>query len=67
MVAPSRGARGFGGESVEVDAIPPLALRELARTAIAAHVDSAQLDVILAAEKSERQIAREIAGSLGNG
>jgi hypothetical protein len=48
-------AAGFEGESVEVDAIPPSHLRELADALIEQHVDPARLDVDLVVEQSERE------------
>lgn len=48
-------SKGFSGDSVEVDAIPPALLREMARECIERHVDHARLEVLLVAEKSERE------------
>ncbi len=60
-------ARSFAGESVEVDAIPPTQLRELARACIAQHIDPWQVRVLETAEESERAIlnafARQIEGA----
>lgn len=59
-------ARGFAGESVEVDAIPSAQLRRLVSDCIERHVDHQQLAVLAAAEKSEREVlegfCRQLAG-----
>ena len=47
-------AKGFAGESVEVDAIEPDELRALTRACIERHVDEAALDIVRASEASER-------------
>lgn len=49
-------AKKFVGSSVELDAIPAHQLRALVREAIERHVDQQQLNVIRAAEESEREI-----------
>jgi hypothetical protein len=49
-------SKGFAGESVEVDAIPPARLRQLVSDCITAHVDERALGVVRAAEASEREI-----------
>ena len=54
-------SKGFGGESVEVDAIPPAQLRALARQRIEQHVDQRRLAALELAEESERQILRTYA------
>lgn len=48
-------ARGFKGESVELDAIPPDLLRELCEDVIVKHIDSDRLARTLAAEAAERE------------
>ncbi len=58
----SRSAK-FSGESVEVDAIDPPTLRELVTDAIVQHIDQDALDVVEAAERSEREILLRMAGS----
>ncbi|MBX3598582.1 MAG: hypothetical protein KF874_13510 [Rhizobiaceae bacterium] len=52
-------ARQFVGDSVEVDAMPPDILKSLLRTAIERHMDPAQLQVIRAAETSERKLLED--------
>jgi hypothetical protein len=47
-------SKGFGDISVELDAIEPEQLRELVRAAIEKHLPAGQLDVLKAAEASER-------------
>jgi hypothetical protein len=59
-------ARGFEGESVEVDAIPPGQLRALVRECIEQHVDRQRLDVLCVAERSEREILQQMAASLNS-
>ena len=54
-------AKGFVGESVEVDAIPPDTLRMMVATVIEQHVDEAALEVTRAAEHSERTILTRLA------
>jgi hypothetical protein len=54
-------ARGFGKESVEVDAIPPRHLRSLVETSVRRHIDPHQLKVLQAAEESERSILQSLA------
>lgn len=44
-----------GGDSVELDAIPPETLRSLVRVCIERHIDRDKLEILLVAEKSERQ------------
>jgi hypothetical protein len=56
-------ARNFEGESVEVDAIPPARLRELAEDVITAHIDEHTLEVVVAAEESERELLYGLAGN----
>jgi hypothetical protein len=48
-------AKGFLGESVEVDAIPPSELRRLVRDAIEQHVNKRALKVLRIAEQSEQE------------
>lgn len=49
-------AAGFDGESVEVDAIAPTALRSIVRDAIEAHIDTRILDMHRQIEASEREL-----------
>ncbi len=56
-------ARGFEGESVEIDAIPARILRDILRQAIEQHVDQAALSVTIIAEASEREILTRIAAT----
>lgn len=53
-------ARGFEGESVEVDAIEPVTLRGLVDGFIERYVDQAQLRHLRVAEESEREIIRSL-------
>ncbi len=53
---------GFSGESVEVDAIPASALREIVRAAIEQHVDAEALRLTRVAEDSERHVLTRLAG-----
>lgn len=55
-------SRGFVGESVEVDALPPEQLHDLARECIEGHIDRDRLAVLQAAETSEREILERLAG-----
>jgi hypothetical protein len=49
-------AKGFAGDSVELDAIPAPTLREIVRGCIERHLDAEQLEVLRAAEESEREL-----------
>jgi len=49
-------AHKFEGDSVELDALPSSALRELVRNCIERHIDAAALAALRAAEDSERDI-----------
>lgn len=53
---------GFSGESVEVDAIPPGRLREIAEECILRHIDPDALEALHLAERSERELLLKIAG-----
>ena len=53
-----------GGESVEVDAVPPAELRRIINRAIERHVDKRALKVIQVAERSERELMERISGNL---
>jgi len=54
-------SKNFAGESVEVDSIPPLQLRELVRQCIERHVDDRQLEITQIAERSERDLLLRLA------
>ena len=47
-------SKNFKGDSVELDAIPPVKLKELVRNVIEQHVDKHALEVMKKAEESER-------------
>jgi hypothetical protein len=49
-------AKKWTGTSVELDAIPAAKLRELVRGCIERHVDRQQLEILKAAEESEREL-----------
>ena len=51
-------SRTFEGESVEVEAIPPDRLREMCKDAITSHIDPHEWNVLVAAQKSEREMLR---------
>ena len=55
------------GDSVEVDAIPPRLLLELVRGCIVPHLDPVRLQVLEAAEASERELLGGLAGMLVRG
>jgi hypothetical protein len=57
-------AKGFGTESVELDAIEPNRLRGIVEDAIQQHLPADQLAVLEAAEESERAILRDMIGRL---
>jgi len=54
-------SKGFEGESVEVDAIPPNTLRQLVRSCIEAHIDREELQRVQMIEKEERNALQRIA------
>jgi hypothetical protein len=54
-------AKSFVGDSVELDAIPPLKLRELVRSCIERHVDQRAIEVLQIAEESERAFLLSLA------
>jgi hypothetical protein len=58
-------SKGFEGESVEVDAIPPRTLRQIARQCITGHVDDGAYEQMMAAEREEREVLTTIAGAYG--
>jgi hypothetical protein len=55
-------APGFGGGSVEVDAIPPTVLRQIVEDAIAGHIEPEALRLDQVAEQSERDILTSMIG-----
>lgn len=58
----SNHSRGFVGESVEVDALPPNVLRQLVETAITQHIDQHALEMTRVAEQSEREVLQRMRG-----
>lgn len=58
--------KSFEGESVEVDAIPPATLRELANECIVQHIDQDALERLRRVEAAERQTLCRIACSCGD-
>jgi hypothetical protein len=59
-------ASTFLGVSVEVDAIPPQTLRQLAQECIARHVDEYRLRALRVAEESERTYMRQLAQAVAD-
>jgi hypothetical protein len=55
-------AKAFEGDSVELDALPPRALRDMVREVIEWHISPRTLSVLRAAEQSEREVIRALAG-----
>jgi hypothetical protein len=62
--AGNRHAKGFEGESVEVDAIPPDRLRQLVRHSIQRHIDKGKLDRTNEVEEAERKTLRTVLANL---
>jgi len=56
-------SKSFQGESVELDAIPPSALRNLCRICIEQHIDPELLQSTKRIEEKERELVRRIAES----
>lgn len=54
-------SKGFSGESVEVDAIPPIFLREMVRARLERHIDAATLKQFELTEAAERATMRRMA------
>ena len=54
-------AKNFDGDSVELDALPPQALRDLVGGVIEQHISAHAVKVLRAAEESERQILQMFA------
>jgi hypothetical protein len=55
-------AKGFQGESVDFDAIPPLDLRRPVREWIERHIPPGYMVSLRAAEQSERELFDRIVG-----
>jgi len=53
--------KSFEGESVEVDAIPPKALRQIVSDCITQHIDQKAYDVLMDAEAGEREALMAVA------
>jgi len=60
-------ARGFRGNSVELDALPSRILRELVTDCIERHITPAALNVLRAAEESEREQIQQFADMAAEG
>lgn len=60
-------SKSFKGESVELDAVPPHQLKQLATEAIERHVDHQQLGVLEQYEAEERRVMKDIAATLDGG
>jgi hypothetical protein len=60
-------SKNFIGESVELDAIPATALRDLVRDAIEDHVDEHQLKILQKTEAEERRQLLEMAETFNGG
>ncbi len=60
-------ARNFIGGSVEVDAIPPIQLREMVAACISQHVNEYQWEMAQVIEQQERETFTRIAESFGAG
>ena len=60
-------AKHFGDVSVELDALPPDALRALVRGVIERHLPPEQLQVLRVAEEEERKLIRGLVGMLAGG
>ncbi len=57
-------SKGFEGESVEVDAIPPAHLRQLVEDCIVQHVDADALEATKVVEREERRTLLVMCGEL---
>jgi hypothetical protein len=54
----NRHANGFGGDSVELDALPPQVLRDMVREVIEWHIAPGMVAALREAEESERELLR---------
>jgi hypothetical protein len=54
-------SKGFTGDSVEVDAIPPTELRRIVEAAITQHIDPDQLEFTKSVEHTERDLLESLA------
>jgi hypothetical protein len=63
----NRHAKGFEGESVELDALHPSVLKDIVRRAVAQHIPDHQLATLRAAERSEREALRAWAQAVEGG
>jgi hypothetical protein len=61
----NRHAKDFEGDSVELDALPPQVLRDMVREVIERHITPRSLEVLRAAEDSEREQLRMFASEWG--
>jgi hypothetical protein len=57
----NRHARGFEGDSVELDALPPHVLRDMVREVIEQHITPQALNTCRVAEESERELLWSVA------
>jgi hypothetical protein len=55
-------SKGFEGDSIEVDAIPPKVLRKIVETSIVGHIDGNSYRSLKKIEAAEAETVREIAG-----
>lgn len=53
-------SKNFQGESVEVDALPASYMRDIVRESIEEHIDERALEVVRAAERSERETLKQL-------
>jgi hypothetical protein len=60
-------AKGYKGDSVELDALPAATLRALVRACIEQHIDKRKLKALEVAEESEREMLERWADALKNG
>jgi len=60
-------SKNFAGESVEVDAIPPRQLRELASECITQHIDQFAYDKLLEVEQAEQKTLETMIETMENG
>jgi hypothetical protein len=60
-------SKNFGPISVELDAIAPDTLRDIVAKAIERHLPERRLEILRAAEESERKILRQLVGVAING
>jgi hypothetical protein len=62
----NRHAKGFEGDSVELDALPPRVLRRMVKAVIERHISRRVLNLLRAGEESQRELLRAFSANVGD-